>query len=171
MEKFLKSLGFNTLTAEELEVMLPTLIIGAILLLIVFLLIFDRIENARFNAWLERNSIYDTPLKPWRTIVPWHRTGSRWYEARTEGPMHYGVKNLTKRYGSFVAVDNLSLVVKKGEFMGLLGPNGSGKSTTLKSITGLVTPTNGEIFINGIDARKHREAMTHVGCVIETPES
>ncbi len=81
------------------------------------------------------------------------------------------VKNLTKRYGSFVAVDNLSLTVRKGEFMGLLGPNGSGKSTTLKSITGLITPTNGEIFINGIDARKHREAMTHVGCVIETPES
>ena len=82
MEKFLKSLGFNTLTAEELEVMLPTLIIGAILLLIVFLLIFDRIENARFNAWLERNSIYDTPLRPWRTIVPWHRVGSKWYKRR-----------------------------------------------------------------------------------------
>ena len=109
MEKFLKSLGFNTLTAEELEVMLPTLIIGAILLLIVFLLIFDRIENARFNAWLERNSIYDTPLRPWRTIVPWHRVGSRWYEARTEGPMHYGVKNLTKRAN---AVDDTRLYNK-----------------------------------------------------------
>ncbi len=54
--------------------------------------------------------------------------------------------------------------------MGLLGPNGAGKSTTLKCITGLVTPTEGSILVNNIDARQHREAMCHVGCVIETPE-
>ncbi|MBQ6548227.1 MAG: ABC transporter ATP-binding protein [Candidatus Methanomethylophilaceae archaeon] len=81
------------------------------------------------------------------------------------------VNNLTKSYGSFTAVDNLSMKVKKGEFMGLLGPNGAGKSTTLKAITGLLTPTAGEIYVNGVDARKHRAAMRHVGCVIETPES
>ena len=81
------------------------------------------------------------------------------------------VKNLTKSYGNFTAVDNLSMKVKKGEFMGLLGPNGAGKSTTLKAITGLLTPTAGEIYVNGVDARKHRTAMKHVGCVIETPES
>jgi ABC-2 type transport system ATP-binding protein len=81
------------------------------------------------------------------------------------------VQNLTKRYGSFTAVDNLSMTVKKGEFMGLLGPNGAGKSTTLKSITGLVRPTEGTILVNGVDAMKHKEAMTRVGCVIETPES
>ena len=81
------------------------------------------------------------------------------------------VRNLTKTYGSFTAVDNLSMKVKKGEFMGLLGPNGAGKSTTLKAITGLLTPTAGEIYVNGTDARKHRSAMRHVGCVIETPES
>ena len=55
--------------------------------------------------------------------------------------------------------------------MGLLGPNGAGKSTTLKSITGLVTPTEGTILVNGVDATKHKAAMRHVGCVIETPES
>jgi len=81
------------------------------------------------------------------------------------------VQNLTKRYGSFIAVDNLSMTVKRGEFMGLLGPNGAGKSTTLKSITGLVTPTEGTILVNGVDATKHKAAMRHVGCVIETPES
>lgn len=81
------------------------------------------------------------------------------------------VMNLTKRYGSFTAVDNLSMTVKKGEFMGLLGPNGAGKSTTLKSITGLVTPTEGTILVNGVDAMRHKDAMRHVGCVIETPES
>ena len=81
------------------------------------------------------------------------------------------VQNLTKRYGSFTAVDNLSMTVKKGEFMGLLGPNGAGKSTTLKAITGLVTPTEGTILVNGMDSMNHKEAMRHVGCVIETPES
>ncbi len=80
------------------------------------------------------------------------------------------VRNLTKTYGSFTAVDNLSMEVKKGEFMGLLGPNGAGKSTTLKSITGLISPTSGEIYVNGVDAMKHKDAMKHVGCVIETPE-
>ena len=80
------------------------------------------------------------------------------------------IKNLTKTFGSFTAVDNLSMKVKKGEFMGLLGPNGAGKSTTLKSITGLIRPTSGEIYVNGVDSLKHKGAMRHVGCVIETPE-
>ncbi len=80
------------------------------------------------------------------------------------------VRNLVKKYGDFTAVDNLSLSVKKGEFMGILGPNGAGKSTTLKSITGMLTPTSGEVYVNGINAMSHREAMCHVGCVIETPQ-
>ena len=97
MEKLLKTLGFGNLTAEEMEVMLPTLIIGAVLLLIALVLIFERIENARFNSWVKRNSVYDTPLKPWRTLVPWHCVGSRWYEAHTEGSTIDGGKSFTKR--------------------------------------------------------------------------
>lgn len=77
---------------------------------------------------------------------------------------------LTKRFGDFVSVDNLNLKVKKGEFMGLLGPNGAGKSTTLKMITGLIWPTEGTVRINGVDISQHREALSKVGCVIETPE-
>jgi len=81
------------------------------------------------------------------------------------------VVGLTKTYGKFVAVNNLNMSVKKGEFMGLLGPNGAGKSTTLKTITGLIQPSSGTVRINGIDCVKnHREALAHVGCVIETPE-
>ncbi len=91
-------------------------------------------------------------------------------EQETSPVYSLSVEGLTKRYKSFTAVDNLSLKVKKGEFMGLLGPNGAGKSTTLKAITGLLTPTAGRIYVNGIDARKHRNALEHVGCVIETPE-
>ena len=79
-------------------------------------------------------------------------------------------EGLTKRYGNFVAISDVSLTVKRGEFMGLLGPNGAGKSTTLKAITGLLKPTSGSVRIAGIDIRDHRRAMEHVGCVIETPE-
>lgn len=80
------------------------------------------------------------------------------------------VVNLTKTYGKFTAVDRLNLSVSKGEFRGILGPNGAGKSTTLKAITGLLTPTSGEVYVNGVNALSHREAMRHVGCVIETPQ-
>lgn len=100
MEKLLKILGFGNLTAEEMEAMTPLLVIGAVLLLIVLILIFDRIENARFNSWVKRNSLYDTPVSPWRTIVLWHRVGSKWYEARTAGSVHYGVKSFTERADS-----------------------------------------------------------------------
>ena len=80
------------------------------------------------------------------------------------------IRSLTKAFGSFVAVSNVSMNVKRGEFMGLLGPNGAGKSTTLKVITGMITPTSGSVEINGIDSLDHSNAMDGVGCVIETPE-
>lgn len=64
------------------------------------------------------------------------------------------LKNVTKKFGSFTAVDNLSLNVKQGEFFGFLGPNGAGKTTTIKMMAGLFTPTSGQIFINGYDAFK-----------------
>ena len=92
------------------------------------------------------------------------------YEEEDSGKLSLQVMNLTKTFGSFTAVDNLSMTVKRGEFMGLLGPNGAGKSTTLKTITGLIKPTKGEIYVNGVNSLKHRNAMRHVGCVIETPE-
>jgi len=61
------------------------------------------------------------------------------------------LQKVTKRFGSFAAVDELSLTVKSGEFFGFLGPNGAGKTTTIKMIAGLFTPTSGKILINGFD--------------------
>jgi ABC-type multidrug transport system ATPase subunit len=58
---------------------------------------------------------------------------------------------LTKRFGSFTAVDDLSLQVNRGEIFGLLGPNGSGKTTTINMISGLSRPTSGSITVLGID--------------------
>jgi ABC-2 type transport system ATP-binding protein len=67
------------------------------------------------------------------------------------------LENLTKKFGDFVAVDNLTLEVKSGEFFGFLGPNGAGKTTTIKMIAGLIRPTSGKIFICGIDALEEPE--------------
>lgn len=61
------------------------------------------------------------------------------------------VNGLRKEYGEFVAVDQLSFNVKKGEIFGIVGPNGAGKTTTLKMLSGLVRPTAGSICINGVD--------------------
>ena len=58
-------------------------------------------------------------------------------------------KNLTKKYGDFIAVDNVSFHVKKGEVFAFLGPNGAGKTTTIKMLTTLLNPTSGEVFLNG----------------------
>ena len=61
------------------------------------------------------------------------------------------VKNVTKKYGNFVAVDNISFTVNDGEVVGFLGPNGAGKSTTMNMITGFIEPTEGTIEVNGYD--------------------
>ncbi len=57
--------------------------------------------------------------------------------------------NLTKKYGAFTALNNLTITLNRGRVIGLLGPNGSGKSTFLKLINGLLVPNNGDIFVGG----------------------
>ncbi|MGA9078991.1 MAG: ATP-binding cassette domain-containing protein, partial [Halobacteriota archaeon] len=61
------------------------------------------------------------------------------------------LQGLTKTYGDLVAVDDLSLQIKKGEIFGFLGPNGAGKTTTISMMVGLLTPTSGAVLINGQD--------------------
>lgn len=73
-------------------------------------------------------------------------------------------ENLTKKFGSFTAVDGISLSVKKGEVFGFLGPNGAGKSTTFKMLCGLMTPTSGKALVHGIDFQvSSSEARSHIG--------
>jgi ABC-2 type transport system ATP-binding protein len=62
------------------------------------------------------------------------------------------IKNLVKRYGELVAVDNISFNVEPGQVLGFLGPNGAGKSTTMKMIAGFLSPTSGSISVCGLDA-------------------
>ena len=69
------------------------------------------------------------------------------------------VRGLTKKFGSFTAVDNISFSVNEGEIVGLLGPNGAGKTTTLSMLIDLIEPTSGSIFMFGLDLKTHREAV------------
>lgn len=74
------------------------------------------------------------------------------------------IENLTKQYGKFTAVDNLSLEIKEGEIFGFVGPNGAGKTTTLKMIATLLKPTSGNIFIDDLEVSKNiREARNSIG--------
>lgn len=66
------------------------------------------------------------------------------------------IRNLTKKYGELVAVDNLSFYVEKNEIFGLLGPNGAGKSTTLSALTTLIDFDKGDIEVEGLDIRKDK---------------
>jgi len=78
---------------------------------------------------------------------------------------------LTKRFGSFTALDHLNLKVDGSKCVGFLGPNGAGKTTTLKMFTDLIFPSEGEAFINGVSVQKDRKrALSVCGDLIESPE-
>lgn len=73
-------------------------------------------------------------------------------------------QGLTKRFGSFTAADNITFSIRPGEIFGLLGPNGAGKSTTFKMMCGLLKPTSGEAFVNGLDLQAApSQARSHIG--------
>lgn len=80
------------------------------------------------------------------------------------------VKNLTKRYGSHCAVDNISFTVDEGEILGFLGPNGAGKSTTMNILTGYLSATDGTVTVNGHDILEEpNEAKANIGYLPEIP--
>jgi ABC-2 type transport system ATP-binding protein len=76
--------------------------------------------------------------------------------------------SLTRRFGDFIAVENVNLTVEAGQFFGFLGPNGAGKSTTIKMLTGLLAPTSGSIRILGADLTQNSAEMKQqIGVVPE----
>ena len=85
------------------------------------------------------------------------------------------VNRLTKRFGDFVAVDDVSFEINEGETFALLGPNGSGKSTTLKCIVGLTLATSGQIMVDGFDVRtcgrQARERTSYLPQRVSFPDS
>ena len=80
-------------------------------------------------------------------------------------------RGLTKKFGSFTALDQLNLKIEGAKCVGFLGPNGAGKTTTLKLLTNMIFPTAGECFINGISVQEERKrALADAGALIENPE-
>lgn len=69
------------------------------------------------------------------------------------------IKNLTKRFGNFTAVNNISFSLREGEILGFLGPNGAGKTTTIQMLLGVLTPTSGEILYFNKNLSRHREEI------------
>ena len=81
------------------------------------------------------------------------------------------VKNLSKRFGAFEAVKDVSFTVNKGDVFGFLGPNGAGKNTTMRCILSLITPDAGDIRLFGKSMKTHRnEILGNIGCIIEKPD-
>ena len=80
------------------------------------------------------------------------------------------VKNLVKKFGEFVAVDNISFSVERGEIFAFLGPNGAGKTTTIKMLTTLLEPTSGEVMLNGFNVVLNaHETRRSFGIVFQDP--
>ena len=78
--------------------------------------------------------------------------------------------NITKRYASYLAVNDLSLTVHPGEVFGFLGPNGAGKTTTIKIMGGILEPTSGQVRICGMEMRKNPEAVKRkIGFIPDRP--
>ena len=88
--------------------------------------------------------------------------------------MKLEVKNLVKKFKSTIAVDNISFEIKKNNTLGLLGPNGCGKTTSIGMMLGLITPSSGEIFIDGIKLNLNRtnllSLMNFASPYIELPK-
>ena len=78
------------------------------------------------------------------------------------------VKNVSKKYGNFEAVKNISFKIEEGDVVGFLGPNGAGKSTTMNMITGFIEPTSGKIIVGGYDIdKKPKKAKAQIGYMPE----
>ena len=80
------------------------------------------------------------------------------------------VQNVSKTLNKRKVIQNMTFSIMKGDICGFIGPNGAGKTTLMKMATGLIRPSDGEIFINGINVQKDREkALSEVGAIIEVP--
>ncbi len=80
------------------------------------------------------------------------------------------LQELTKIFGKFTAVDNVSLEIPSGQFFGFLGPNGAGKTTTIKMMTGLYESTSGNVFLNGSNIKKNPlEVKRQIGYIPDQP--
>ncbi|HHX80204.1 MAG TPA: ABC transporter ATP-binding protein [Acholeplasmataceae bacterium] len=79
--------------------------------------------------------------------------------------------DICKNFGRKKIISNFSMTIKKGQIVGLVGPNGAGKSTLIKIMVGLLKPSRGQVYINGISLKRdYEKAISNVGCIVENPE-
>ena len=79
-------------------------------------------------------------------------------------------RSLTRRFGSFTAVDDVSFTVPDGALLALLGPNGAGKTTTVRMLSGLIAPSVGDAIVSGFDVRANPAAVrARAGLVTDAP--
>jgi ABC-2 type transport system ATP-binding protein len=92
------------------------------------------------------------------------------FEGKEESDPMIELHHVSKKFGSFTAVDDVSLTIERGQFFGFLGPNGAGKTTTIKMLTGLFAPTSGSCSINGFDMQRDPlPAKRSIGYVPDQP--
>ena len=106
------------------------------------------------KAVIETAPVVPAPAEPAEPVRPAPVVDTR--------PSVLTVHGLSKRYGSIVAVDGVSLDVREGSFYGIVGPNGAGKTTTLSMITGLLRPDEGRVVVHGVDAWTEPVRAKHV---------
>ena len=105
----------------------------------------------------------DNNIQEHQNIIPEDQSGENKINT-SNNDAAVRVKNLTRRFGHFIAVDNISFEVPKGEIFGFLGPNGAGKSTTIRMLCGLLSPSDGKGLVAGLDIKKQAEKIkTHIG--------
>ena len=77
--------------------------------------------------------------------------------------------DICKNFGRKKIISNFSMRVKEGRIVGLVGPNGAGKSTLIKIMVGLLKPTSGRVYINGVSlSHDYEKAISNVGCIVES---
>ncbi len=112
-------------------------------------------------------TIQDEPFEETKKSVDFQQN---YKEADIHNSDKYIIKaeNVSRFFGDFIAVDNVSFSVKRGEVFGLLGPNGAGKTTTFRMLCGLLPSSKGELFVDGINVNKvATEARKHIGYVAQ----
>ena len=89
-----------------------------------------------------------------------------------DAPLAIAASGLTKRFGDVIAVNNLSLNIRRGEIYGFLGLNGAGKTTTIRMLLGMIKPTAGSVSLFGLKVQPGQHAIwQRVGYLVETPHA
>ena len=127
----------------------------------------SRLRESLLDDTAETGAAAVPPAQPLSLVTPVDRSAEQDTHRREEGGLGISVKNVTKRFGNFVALNDVSIEVPHGELLALLGPSGSGKTTLLRIIAGLDVPDSGSILYQDEDATQRSARDRNVGFVFQ----